>query len=122
MVLLKSKSARGRDYFYYLCKGKQQRECDLPRLPLDQVELAVAAHWAPIAISPAEAAKVRRHLHDLPPPHRPPPRGRRQRHRLQRGGLIYVFDNISVRLCLGCDGHARVLRFQCPRPFMKERQ
>jgi site-specific DNA recombinase len=59
MVLLKSKSARGRDYFYYLCKGKQQRECDLPRLPLDQVELAVAAHWATIAITEGEAAQVR---------------------------------------------------------------
>jgi DNA-binding NarL/FixJ family response regulator len=32
---------------------------DLPRLPLDQVELAVAAHRATIAISPAEAAQVR---------------------------------------------------------------
>ncbi|GAB3659964.1 hypothetical protein GCM10028833_39110 [Glycomyces tarimensis] len=59
MVLLKSKSARGRDYFYYLCKGKQQRECDLSRLPLDQVELAVAAHWATIAITEGEAARVR---------------------------------------------------------------
>jgi site-specific DNA recombinase len=58
-ILLKGTSARKRNYFYFICKGKQQNECDMPRLPIAQVELAVAAHWGTITITAEEAALVR---------------------------------------------------------------
>jgi site-specific DNA recombinase len=59
LIVLKSKSANGRDYFYYICKGKQQRACDLPRLPMHQVEPAVAAHWATMTLTADELDAVR---------------------------------------------------------------
>jgi DNA invertase Pin-like site-specific DNA recombinase len=64
LTLERAKSKTGRLYFYYLCLGRADHECDLPRLAVEAVEEHVMAHWATIAIAPSEADEVRAHLAD----------------------------------------------------------
>jgi site-specific DNA recombinase len=50
--------ARGRSgyYFYFLCRGRQEGECDLPYLRVEQVEDAVEREYATLAL-PADFAE-----------------------------------------------------------------
>jgi site-specific DNA recombinase len=51
LILRPSTSKTGRLYFYYICRGVQEGDCDLPALPLHKVEHAVAQHYSHISIS-----------------------------------------------------------------------
>ena len=51
LILRPSTSKTGRRYFYYICRGVQEADCDLPALPLHKVEHAVTAHYSRIGIS-----------------------------------------------------------------------
>jgi len=52
--------ARGRTgfYFYFLCRGRQEGECDLPYLRVEQVEDAVEREYAHLALPADFAAQV----------------------------------------------------------------
>lgn len=51
LILRPSTSKTGRLYFYYICRGVQEGDCDLPALPLHKVEHAVTQHYTQISIS-----------------------------------------------------------------------
>jgi site-specific DNA recombinase len=52
LILRPSTSKTGRLYFYYICRGVQEADCDLPALPLHKVEHAVTNHYNRIRIPP----------------------------------------------------------------------
>ncbi|MGH3783316.1 MAG: recombinase family protein [Pseudonocardiaceae bacterium] len=51
LILRPSTSKTGQVYFYYICRGVQEADCDLPALPLHKVEHAVTQHYSQISIS-----------------------------------------------------------------------
>jgi len=44
----------GGEYFYFLCRGRQQKLCDHPYVPVDVMEKAVEQHYGPTVILPTE--------------------------------------------------------------------
>ncbi len=51
LIVMRGKNKRGDLYFYYLCRGRQDRSgCDLPYLSVAKVEKAVAAHYATVRL------------------------------------------------------------------------
>jgi site-specific DNA recombinase len=44
----------GGEYFYFLCRGRQQKLCDQPYIPVDIMEKAVEQHYAHAVILPPE--------------------------------------------------------------------
>jgi site-specific DNA recombinase len=50
LILRPSTSKTGNIYFYYICRGVQERDCDLPALPVAKVEHAVTNHYTNVAI------------------------------------------------------------------------
>jgi site-specific DNA recombinase len=60
LIIERGKSKTGRLYFYFLCMGRNDNgACDLPRFAVADVESAVAAHYATIALGPDEVARTR---------------------------------------------------------------
>src|SRR6185437_13842648 len=51
LILRPSTSKTGRKYFYYICRGVQEGNCDLPALPLHKVEHAIIQHYSQISIA-----------------------------------------------------------------------
>jgi DNA invertase Pin-like site-specific DNA recombinase len=51
LIIMRGKSHNGSLYFYYLCRGRQQHLCDLPYLPVNQVEEEVVRHYATVRLS-----------------------------------------------------------------------
>lgn len=51
LILRPSTSKTGRKYFYYICRGVQEGNCDLPALPLHKVEHAITQHYSHISIA-----------------------------------------------------------------------
>jgi site-specific DNA recombinase len=51
LILRPSTSKTGQRYFYYICRGVQEADCDLPALPLHKVEDAVTNHYSQISLS-----------------------------------------------------------------------
>jgi site-specific DNA recombinase len=51
LILRPSTSKTGQRYFYYICRGVQEADCDLPALPLHKVEHAVTEHYSQISIN-----------------------------------------------------------------------
>ncbi|MGW3769050.1 hypothetical protein [Actinomadura verrucosospora] len=47
---MRGKGKRGDLYFYFICRGRQRRTCDLPYLPVPAVETAVEHYYASIAL------------------------------------------------------------------------
>jgi site-specific DNA recombinase len=50
LILRPSTSKTGQRYFYYICRGVQDGDCNLPALPLHKVEHAVTEHYSRISI------------------------------------------------------------------------
>jgi site-specific DNA recombinase len=50
LILRPSTSKTGNRYFYYICRGVQEHDCDLPSLPVAKVEKAVTDHYARVTI------------------------------------------------------------------------
>lgn len=48
LIIMTGRSKTGIQYHYYLCRGRQEHLCDLPYLKIEQVERAVAAHYATV--------------------------------------------------------------------------
>jgi DNA invertase Pin-like site-specific DNA recombinase len=51
LIVMRGKSHNGSLYFYYLCRGRQEHACDLPYLPVNQIEEEVARHYATVRLS-----------------------------------------------------------------------
>ena len=58
LILRPSTSKTGRQYFYFICRGIQQRDCDLPALPVWKVEKAVEAHYTHIQVPQADRETI----------------------------------------------------------------
>ena len=50
LILRPSTSKTGNIYFYYICRGVQEHDCDLPALPVAKVEHAITNHYTNVAI------------------------------------------------------------------------
>ena len=51
LIVMPGKSHSGERYFYYLCRGRQDHQCDLPYLPVAKVEQAVRDHYATVRLA-----------------------------------------------------------------------
>lgn len=59
LIIWPGRSKSGEQYFYYVCRGRQTHECDLPYLPVARVEQLVAAHYATVPIPAALRTRIR---------------------------------------------------------------
>ncbi|MCA1682317.1 MAG: recombinase family protein, partial [Actinobacteria bacterium] len=50
LILRPSTSKTGNIYFYFICRGNQAHDCDLPSLPVAKVEKAVTNHYTQVTI------------------------------------------------------------------------
>jgi site-specific DNA recombinase len=58
--IIQRAKGNGGVYYYFLCRGKQQRLCDQPYVPVETIEEAVAEHYGRAVTLPAEfRAEVR---------------------------------------------------------------
>jgi len=51
LILRPSTGKSGHRYFYFICRGNQDHSCDLPSLPVEKVERAVADHYDLITVT-----------------------------------------------------------------------
>jgi site-specific DNA recombinase len=65
LILTVTTNRHGVSYRYFLCRGRQDKVCDLPRLPVEEVEEAVLRHWANHRISEEFASRVRSRLQSV---------------------------------------------------------
>ena len=61
LIIMRGKSKTGALYFYYICRGRQQKVCQLPYVRAYDIEQAVERHYETIRLS----AALRRTLNDL---------------------------------------------------------
>jgi len=59
LIIMRGKSRTGELYFYYFCRGRSDRTCDLPYLPVHRVETAVLDNYATVTL-PADLRPDRR--------------------------------------------------------------
>jgi len=52
-------NGHGGEYWYFMCSGRSDRSCDLPYLPVDDVETAVIDHYASLQLPSGFATRVR---------------------------------------------------------------
>jgi site-specific DNA recombinase len=45
LIITKATGRRGTEYFYFLCRGRQEGLCDLPYMPMEHVEEAILKYW-----------------------------------------------------------------------------
>ena len=64
MIIQRGKG-RGGTYFYFGCRGKQQRTCSQPYLPIHEVEVHVERHYATVRLTDEFRARVRQQLDDV---------------------------------------------------------
>jgi site-specific DNA recombinase len=62
---MRGKSKSGDLYFYFLCRGRQDHICDLPYLPVAQVEDAIERYYATIAIPADIRARITESLDNV---------------------------------------------------------
>jgi site-specific DNA recombinase len=59
-----SPTGNGGTYDYFMCRGRQKHECDVPHIPVELVEQAVIDHYTTITFEPELAAKLRDNITD----------------------------------------------------------
>jgi site-specific DNA recombinase len=64
-IVIAPGKGNGGTYFYFLCRGRMQKRCDLPYLSVADVTRAVEQHYATVRLSDAFQAQVRRELDDV---------------------------------------------------------
>lgn len=64
LIITPGKSKTGVTYFYYICRGRQDRSCDLPYLPVADVEDAIVRHYINVRLSEEFRADVQARLDD----------------------------------------------------------
>jgi site-specific DNA recombinase len=58
LILMPGTSKSGDQYFYFICRGRQDRVCDLPYLPVAAVEDAIERYYTAIAIPADVRARI----------------------------------------------------------------
>ena len=53
LIYTEAKNRHGNRYGYFLCRGRQLKECDLPHLPVQQVEEAIVGHYRTLQLDAA---------------------------------------------------------------------
>ncbi len=53
LIIARAQGRHGGQYFYYFCRGRQERTCDLPYIVVERIEEAVLRHYCQVRI-PAE--------------------------------------------------------------------
>ncbi|WP_430827844.1 recombinase family protein [Candidatus Protofrankia californiensis] len=53
LIIARAQGRHGGQYFYYFCRGRQERTCDLPYIVVERIEEAVLRHYGQVRI-PAE--------------------------------------------------------------------
>lgn len=64
LIISPGRSKTGEQYFYFRCRGRQERTCDLPPIPVAKLEASVVAHYATVPIPPELRAKIRQRVDD----------------------------------------------------------
>jgi site-specific DNA recombinase len=64
MIYTESKNRSGQLYGYYLRRGRQQQTCDLPHLPVEDVERAAAEEVRRLELAPGFVHEMRRQVQD----------------------------------------------------------
>lgn len=64
MIYTEANNGNGQCYGYYLCRGRQETTCDLPHLPVGDVERAVARAVKALALDPEFVVELKRHVHE----------------------------------------------------------
>ena len=59
LIIWPGRSKTGEQYLYYVCRGRQGHECDLPYLPVAKMEQLVTAHYVTVPIPAALRARIR---------------------------------------------------------------
>ena len=62
LIVQRAVGRAGGVYYYFNCRGRQQGLCDLPSVPVEVLEKAVAAHYATITMPANWSAEVRAEL------------------------------------------------------------
>lgn len=55
----------GGQYFYFICRGRQDRTCDQPFIPVQELEKKVIRHYATVRLGDEFRVKLRRQLDDV---------------------------------------------------------
>ena len=58
LIISRGKSATGALYFYYVCRGRQDKVCDLPYVRAVGVEAAVEQHYTSVCLGPELRGKL----------------------------------------------------------------
>ena len=61
LIVMRGRSKTGQLYFYFICRGRQQKVCNLPYIRASHLEQAVAAHYHSVVLPP----ELRQKLIDL---------------------------------------------------------
>ncbi len=51
LIIMPGKGKSGEVYFYYICRGRQTRACDLPYMHVNKIERIVENHYATVRLS-----------------------------------------------------------------------
>ncbi len=62
MILQHATNRHGNSYRYFFCTGRYSHSCELPYVPIGQVEEAVEAHYGRVGFTPEFAAALRADL------------------------------------------------------------
>jgi site-specific DNA recombinase len=62
LIITPGKSKSGAQYFYYICRGRQDKSCDLPYMPVADAEDAIERHYSNVQLSPEFCAVIRHRL------------------------------------------------------------
>ncbi len=64
LIYTQAKGRNGQIYSYFMCRARQERNCDLPHLPDWQVEESIERHYATLQVPDDFASAVREQLKD----------------------------------------------------------
>jgi site-specific DNA recombinase len=62
LIITRATGRRGVEYFYFLCRGRQEHVCDLPHLPMEYVEDAVLRYWGTQRLPEELIARIQHNL------------------------------------------------------------
>lgn len=63
-AIVSASRGKGNEDFYFFCRGRQERKCDLPYLAMENVEREVERHYAAVSLSKDFRESVRKQLND----------------------------------------------------------
>ncbi|ABD10294.1 Recombinase [Frankia casuarinae] len=65
LIIMPGKSKSGVRYFYYICQGRLDHQCDLPYMAVSRVERAIEDFYVNVRLTPDFRATVQAHLDEM---------------------------------------------------------